>query len=294
MIPETELILNPDGSIYHLKLMPGEVGETIFLVGDPERVSEVSKHFDKVELTRHSRELVTHSGYIGTKKVSCISTGMGTDNIDIVLNELDALFNVDFETREIKSSITKLNLIRLGTSGSLQESIPVDTVLLSRFALGLDALMQYYNYTFEDRNTQADLTLFAQKLSLSLPYFVAGSVDLLNHFPELLQGITATCPGFYAPQGRQIRARTNLASKKLILELNKLEITVGNERLPITNFEMETAGIYGMAKMLGHEALSVNAILANRITNKFSQNPAATVERMIQLIFDRLFGKKDS
>ncbi|MSQ78459.1 MAG: phosphorylase [Flavobacteriaceae bacterium] len=290
VIQETELILNSDGSIYHLKLKPGEVGETILLVGDPERVPEVSKHFDKVELTRHCRELLTHSGYIGSKKVTCISTGMGTDNIDIVLNELDALFNVDFETRKIKSNLTKLNIIRLGTSGSLQESIPVDSILVSNFALGLDALMQYYEHTFEDKNTKECLDKFAKKMQLPLPYFVACSNELLGLFPELLEGVTATCPGFYAPQGRQIRASTNQSSSELVQELNQLKITVGNKMLNVTNFEMETAGIYGLARVLGHEALSVNAILANRITNNFSQNPSATIERMIQVVFDKLFG----
>ncbi len=281
-IPESELILNSDHSIYHLHLLPEDIAETIVFVGDPERVPEVSKFFDSIELMKAKREFITHTGYIGKKRISVISTGIGTDNIDIVMNELDALVNVDLVTRTIKAKHTALNIVRIGTSGALQADIPIDSVLLSSQAIGLDNLLHFYQ-----RNTDLRVEReLKQQLGLDFvnPYLVDGSVSLLSQFENeaYIKGITATCCGFYAPQGRFLKAKG--VSNELIEKLSSLQ--VNNAR--ITNFEMETAGIYGMAAVLGHQALSVNCILANRITNQFSKKPNEIVNRTIQEVLSKL------
>lgn len=274
-IQESELIINPDGSIYHLHLRPEEIADLIITVGDQDRVANVSKHFDRIEHKKQHREFVTHTGFIGNKRLSVISTGIGTDNIDIVLNELDALFNVDFETREIKAKKKQLKILRIGTSGSLQASIPVDSFLASAAALGFDSLMHFYKIKAENKlDLDLDLPL--------LPYYFKADNSLLELFPNMQKGITATCPGFYAPQSREIRLSP---SKRDFLEQLK---TVQIDGLSISNFEMETAGIYGLGNLLGHKTLSLNAILANRANGSFSKNPGKTVEQLIQLALESL------
>jgi uridine phosphorylase len=283
-IPESELILNPDGSVYHLHLLPQDVAQTIIFVGDQDRVPHVSKHFDRIELKKHKREFVTHTGNIGPQRLTVISTGIGTDNIDIVLNELDALVNIDFSTKTIKPEHTALNIIRIGTSGALQEDIDVDSTLISSHGLGLDSLMHFYDYE-ENDEIAAMLTAIDEQLNLVFvnPYLFASSKQLSDKFgTHFTQGITATCCGFYAPQGRMLRADakyTDLISRLSLVNANGKKIT---------NFEMETAGIYGMAALLGHEAISVNAILANRVRHTFSRNPEAVVEKTIKKVLEIL------
>ena len=283
-IPESELILNPDGSIYHLHLLPEDVADTIIFVGDQDRVPQVSKHFDRIEVKKQKREFVTHTGYIGSKRLSVISTGIGTDNIDIVLNELDALVNVNLDTRTVKEKLTSLDIIRIGTSGALQEDVLVDSVLISSHGLGLDGLMQFYDYEETDEIAGL-LTEMDEQLGLVFvnPYLFKAGEGLFNKFvPHYAHGITATCCGFYGPQGRMLRAERKYDN--LIDKLNG--IAAQGKR--ITNFEMETAGIYGMASLLGHGAISVNAILANRINHTFSRNPEAIVETAIKQVLEIL------
>lgn len=283
-IPESELILNADGSIYHLHLLPEDIADTVIFVGDQERVPHVSKYFDRIEVRKNKREFVTHTGYIGNKRLSVISTGIGTDNIDIVLNELDALVNVDLGTREVKKNLKALDIVRIGTSGSLQEDVAVDSVLISSFGLGLDGLMQFYDYEETDEVANL-LTAIDEQLDLIFvnPYlFEAGKVLRERFAVYFKQGITATCCGFYGPQGRMLRA--DIKYEQLISRLH--QVNVSGQR--ITNFEMETAGIYGMAALLGHNALSVNAILANRINHTFSHNPEAIVEATIKHVLEIL------
>ncbi len=283
-ISEADLIINPDGSIYHLNLLPEDIADTIITVGDPDRVGEVTKHFDSVELKKGKREFKTQTGYIGKKRITVISTGIGTDNIDIVFNELDALANIDFNTREVKTELKSLNIIRVGTSGSIQESIDVGTVLASSFGLGLDALMNYYNINNSavEKDLQRQIASHLPDLN-SQPYLTAASESLLKQIAfDMPKGITATAPGFYAPQGRQVRA--SLKVKNLIEKLNSFRY---HDHL-ITNLEMETAGIYALANALGHQAISINAILASRLKYKFSANPEAVVEKMIKTVLERV------
>lgn len=284
-ISDADLIINPDGSIYHLNLLPEDIASTIITVGDPDRVTEVSKYFDRIELKKGKREFITHTGYLGTKRITVISTGIGTDNIDIVLNELDALVNVDFETRKIKETLTSLDIIRIGTSGAIQQDLPIGTILASSHGLGLDSLMNFY----ATKSSAADQVLLGQvKAHLKgfdniQPYLHAGSAVLLNKFAmELDQGITVTAPGFYAPQGRKVRATGSYPD--FINQLNTFECN--GQR--ITNLEMETAGIYALAHTLGHQALSINAILASRVQRAFSEHPQMVVTNAIEYILDRI------
>lgn len=278
MIQSSELILNPDGSIYHLHLRPEHLATTILTVGDPDRVQAVSKHFDRLEYSFNKREFVTHTGYIGNKRLSVISTGIGPDNIDIVFNEIDALFNIDLETRTPKSSLTSLQFIRIGTSGALQPDIAVDSLLLSSYAIGWDNLFSFYEVPHSEEVKDLEKALATAIPDLPAPgtLFKAPG-DLQKQFgPAFLRGITLTCPGFYAPQGRQLRLRSRLRAD----HFSKMQtIRLNGER--ITNMEMETAAIYGMAGLLGHQALSCNAILANRPNGQFSGDPSKTVELMI-------------
>ena len=279
-IAESELIINNRGAIYHLDCIPTEIATNIITVGDPDRVKEVSKHFDKIECKNQHIEFVTHTGFIGNKRISCISTGIGTDNIDIVLNELDALVNIDFATRQIKEQLTHLNIIRIGTSGSLQKNIPVDSFVASSHGLGIDNLLNFYllqNNNEEEQLVQQFITQTQLHNKFAHPYISSASGFLLKHFVTgFHQGITVTCPGFYGPQGRVLRM--GLANAALIDNLTNFSF--GNHR--ISNFEMETAGIYGLSKILGHHCLSLNAIVANRITKEFSKDANAAVENLIK------------
>lgn len=284
-LSESDLVINPDGSIYHLNLLPADLAPTVITVGDPERVSEVSKYFDRIELKKGKREFITHTGYLGVKRISVVSTGIGTDNIDIVLNELDALVNIDFETRLVKQELTSLEIIRIGTSGAIQQDIPVGTILASSHALGLDTLMKYY----QEEVAANDLELLKQiKLHLNEfegidPYLNSGSAVLLNKIAgDLPKGITVTAPGFYAPQGRQVRAKGKFPA--FIQKLNSFQ----NGPHRISNLEMETAGIYALAKALGHQAISINAILASRVKFEFSEAPQIIVDQAIRIVLEKL------
>ncbi len=275
---DSELILNNDGSIYHLHLRPEHISDNIIFVGDPDRVSQVSKHFDKIEYKIQKREFITHTGFIGNKRLTVISTGIGTDNIDIVINELDALVNIDLETKTEKAEKTALNIIRIGTSGTLQEDIACDSILCSQYGLSLDGLMNFYKYSNSDFETK-----FLSELNSSIPELqinprISKSSDkLLALFNDssFLKGITASCTGFYAPQGRILRAQPVITDF-----VDKLgDINVDDFR--ITNLEMETSAIYGLSNILGHHCLSINTILANRKTKEFSSNPKKSVENAI-------------
>ncbi|HEX7456947.1 MAG TPA: nucleoside phosphorylase [Ginsengibacter sp.] len=278
-IAPSELIINNRGAIYHLDTTPDEIAENIITVGDPARVNEVSKYFDTIEVERSHREFVTHTGWLGKKRISVISTGIGTDNIDIVLNELDALVNIDFSARTIKNELKHLNIIRIGTSGSLQGDVPVDSFVASTHGLGIDNLMNFYVHDNNEEEKQL-LHSFVTQTQLhsrfSYPYIAGATMSLMKHFVEgYHQGITVTCPGFYGPQGRVLRL--GITNPQLIDRLTDFKF--GHHR--ITNFEMETAAIYGLGKALQHNCLSLSAIVANRIHKNFSADGLATVEKLI-------------
>ncbi len=279
-IAESEMILNNRGAIYHLDLRPEEIANTIITVGDPDRVKEVSKYFDKIEHTSQHREFVTHTGMLGNKRLSVVSTGIGPDNIDIVLNELDALVNIDFESRTIKPALQHLTIIRMGTSGALQEDIPVDSIVATTHGLGIDNLLNYYRHDNNEEEMQIIQQFVAHtqiSSNFSQPYISTAGASILKHFVDgFFHGITITCPGFYGPQGRVLRL--GLTNPDLIDRLT--EFKFGPHR--ITNFEMETSAIYGLGKLLGHQCLSLSAIVANRIKKEFSKDGNAAVENMIK------------
>ena len=282
MLKHSEFILNPDGSIYHLHLKPGQISKHIITVGDIERVEAVTRHFDSIELSVQNREFKTVTGSKNGVRLSVVSTGIGTDNIDIVFNELDALVNVDFPSRKIKNEHTQLHFYRIGTSGTLREEIPVDSLLLSAYGVDLGNLSSYYHYDHPTSNVK----LIQAALNTLLPgnTVIEGALDILSHFNangDYLCGITFTAPGFYAPQGRSIRLASKLPSFDA---LAKLDIN----GYQITNLEMETSGIYLLAHLLGHKALSCNALLANRSTGHFSANPAKTVDKLIDLTLSKI------
>ncbi len=279
-IAESELIINPRGAVYHLNLRPEELAHTIITVGDPDRVDLVSRYFDSVESKFRHREFVSHTGFLGKKRITVIATGIGPDNIDIVLNELDALVNIDFETRQVKEQLTSLNIIRIGTSGSLQSDIPVDSFVASTHGLGLDNLLNYYRQEHNEQEKQllhSFVTHTQLHAHVSNPYISTAGASLLKHFVNgYHQGITVTCPGFYGPQGRILRL--GVQNPQLIERLT--EFTFGQHR--ITNFEMETAAIYGLGKLLGHHCLSLSAIVANRTKKEFTKNSDALIDRLIK------------
>jgi uridine phosphorylase len=282
-ISDTDLILNPDGSVYHLNLLPKHISDTIITVGDPSRVYMVSQFFDEVEFEMNKREFITHVGTYKGKKVTVISTGIGTDNVEIFLSELDALVNIDLKTREAKSKKKKLKIVRIGTSGALQEDIALGTHLVSDYAVGLDNVMNFYDLPMNDY--EAGLARDIQKKTglPFTPYVVRGSEALRDLVADdMMVGNTVTCPGFYAPQGRELRIPIRFP--KLLEDLNYYH----KGDFWLTNFEMETAGYYAMGRLLGHEVLSVNAIIANRIKNKFSKNPNKVIESLIQKVLDRV------
>tara|TARA_R110002012_G_scaffold293530_3_gene489276 strand:+ start:770 stop:1636 length:867 start_codon:yes stop_codon:yes gene_type:complete len=285
-IAHSELIINPDGSIYHLNLLPEDIADTIITVGDPDRVASVSKHFDTIEVKKHKREFNTHTGTYKGKRLTVISTGIGTDNIDIVFNELDALVNINFKTREIKKEIKSLDIIRIGTSGAIQKNIPINSFLISEMAVGFDSLLHFYkseNIQHQDISKAiVEQTEWFDKKSE--PYVVKASERLVSKFtsPKTVKGFTATNVGFYGPQGRILRLHTQDDALNDKLALFKMD------NLKITNLEMETAGIYGLSALLGHNALSLNAILANRATGEFSENPNTVVDELISYTLDKL------
>lgn len=287
-IAESELILNERGAIYHLDLLPEELAPMVITVGDPDRVKEISKYFDETEYKSRHREFVTHTGRLGNKRISVISTGIGTDNIDIVMNELDALVNIDFAARAVKKELSALQIIRIGTAGSLQEDVPVDHWVASTHGIGTDNLLHFYrieNNEEENQLIQSFSTQIQLHSHIALPYISSASVGLIKHFVEgFHQGITVTCPGFYGPQGRILRL--GLSAPDYINSLSAFRF--GTHR--ICNFEMETAAIYGMGRLLGHHCLSLSAIIANRVSKQFSKEAVRTVERLIQKTLDIISG----
>ena len=285
-IAETELILNADGSVYHLHLRPEHIADNIILVGDPGRVETVSKHFDNIECKIQNRDFVTHTGTFNGKRITVTATGIGTDNVDIVVNELDAAVNIDLEKREIKQERRSLNLVRLGTSGALQADIPVDSFVVSEYGLGFDGLMNYYNDIAEineNRLSEAFIKHMNWNWRLPFPYVIKGSESLIKTVADgYISGITATAPGFYGPQGRTLRLAP------AIDKMNETLTGFDHEGLRITNFEMETSALYGLSRALGHRACTICVIIANRVIRQYSKDYKVSVERLITETLARL------
>ncbi|WP_162427143.1 nucleoside phosphorylase [Pontibacter pudoricolor] len=282
-IPESELIINKNGTVYHLNLLPEHISDTIITVGDPDRVAMVSRYFDEIEIEVAKREFITHTGYYKGKRLTVISTGMGTDNIDILMNELDALVNIDFQSREPNEEKIKLKIVRVGTSGSLQESIPLGSHVASHYGVGLDSLMEFYPLE-QTADEQSITNTLKEQLGVSFtPYCVPGSKMLIDKLAfDMIPGNTLTCPGFYAPQGRVLRG--GLRNQNLLQVYQDFKVC----DFQLTNFEMETAGYYAMGRLLGHEMLSLNAIVANRITQEFAKNAEEVVDSLIRKTLDRI------
>ncbi len=283
-ISETDLILNPDGSVYHLNLLPKHISDIIITVGDPGRVYSVSQYFDEIEFEMNKREFITHVGKYKGKRITVISTGIGPDNVEIVLTELDALVNIDLKTREPKSRKKKLKIIRIGTSGSLQEDIPVGSHLVSDYAVGLDNLMSFYDLPMDDVEAALAHDIHHKTGLPFMPYVVRGSEMLRDQIAgsDMIKGNTVTCPGFYAPQGRVLRLPIRFPD--LLEDLNYFH----KGDFWLTNFEMETSAYYAFGKLLGHEVISANAIIANRMKTKFSKDPYKIVDELILKVLDRV------
>jgi len=285
-IPNSELIINRDGSIYHLAIKPEDIADTIILVGDQGRVEVVSSFFDSIEIKKHNREFITHTGYYKGKRISVISTGIGTDNIDIVINELDALVNIDLEKRIPKDKHHALKLIRLGTSGGLQENVPVDTFLLSEKVIGFDGMLNFYadiepiiDLEFENAFTD----FMAWNPRLAKPYVVNASPSLVALLEEKTnKGVTISAPGFYGPQGRKLRL--NIYDP----EINDKITRFSYKGYKITNYEMESSALYGLSQLLGHEAATVCAIIANRVTKTYSKDYHPVVKQLIEYTLNKL------
>ncbi len=283
----SELVLNPDGSVYHCNILPEQLADLVITVGDPDRVEKVSKYFDEIEFKTQKREIVTHTGSLNGKRITVISTGMGTDNIDIVLSELDALANIDLKTGEIKDDLKELKFVRLGTSGALHKDIPVDSYVLSSHGLGLDGLLHFYEDSLMVRDLDMEEAFYEHSEwddAKAVPYIVKGSDSLheILSSDQTKSGITATACGFYGPQGRFLRLRPNP------FDINEKLAGFEYRGHRITNFEMETSAIYGLSQMMGHEALSLNCIVANRALGEFSKDSYATIDKMIQYALEKL------
>ncbi|NHM03652.1 nucleoside phosphorylase [Flavobacterium celericrescens] len=286
MIAASELILNPDGSVYHINLKPGQVANDIIFVGDQNRVEKITKHFDSIEFSTQKREFKTQTGMYKGKRITVMSSGIGPDNIDIVMNELDALVNVDLETRTVKKELTSLNIIRIGTSGSLQADIPCDSIVMSQYGLGLDNMLRSYLIE-EISETDMEEAFIAQTnwdMRKGRPYVIAGSKTLEKRLEsdKIFKGFTGTAGGFYGPQGRVVR----LGIQDPALN-NKMD-SFNFNGIRMTNLEMETGAIYGLGKLLGHNCLSLNAIIANRATGTFSEDPYKAVDALIEYALDKL------
>jgi len=284
----SELILNPDGSVYHLALRPDQLGDLVLVVGDPGRVALISKHFDNIEHRSQNREFIAHTGVYHGKRITALATGIGTDNIDIVLNELDALVNIDLEQRTPRREQRSLTIVRMGTCGALQEDIPVDEFVVSHSGLGLDNVMHFYaNEQTDDelRMLQAFLAHTEWLDNLPIPYIAAGDQALVNELGRGNHvGITATAGGFYGPQGRQLRAIPS------VMGLNDAFTTFQHEGLRLANYEMETSALYGLSGLLGHRACTICSVVANRLRKEYSRDHHAAIERMIDLVLERLVG----
>jgi uridine phosphorylase len=286
MIAASELILNPDGSVYHINLKPGEIAQDIIFVGDQNRVEKITKHFDSIEFSTQKREFKTQTGIYKGKRITVMSTGIGPDNIDIVMNELDALVNVDLETRTVKKELTSLNIIRIGTSGSLQADIPCDSIVMSQYGLGLDNMLRSY---LIDEFSEIEIEdAFIQQTNWDMrkgrPYVITGSKSLEKRFESdtIFKGFTGTAGGFYGPQGRVIRLGIQDP------ELNSKMDRFNYNGIKMTNLEMETGAIYGLGKLMGHNCLSLNAIIANRATGTFSEDPYKAVDELIIYTLNKL------
>jgi uridine phosphorylase len=279
-IGASELIINDRGAIYHLNVRPEEIADTIITVGDPERVAEVSKYFDRVEHKLAHREFITHTGYIGQKRISVLSTGIGPDNIDITLNEIDALANINFDTRSINDQKKSVSIIRMGTCGSLQGEVGVNELVAGTHGLGIDNVLHFYQRE-NNEEEKAILAAFDEHTKISAhkiqPYIATASAGLLKHFTEgYSHGITVTCPGFYGPQGRILRLPLKMPN--LVDQMTSFKY--GQHR--IANFEMETSAIYGLCNLLGHQCLSINVIIANRVKKEYSKDMGKAVDHMIE------------
>lgn len=279
-IGASELIINDRGAIYHLNVRPEEIADTIITVGDPERVAEVSKYFDRIEHKLSHREFITHTGYIGNKRISVLSTGIGPDNIDIALNEIDALVNIDFLSRTIKEEKKSVSIIRMGTCGSLQGEVGVNELVAGTHGLGIDNVLHFYTQE-NNEEEKSILAAFEKHTSIHThkiqPYISSASKNLIQHFTEgYSKGITVTCPGFYGPQGRILRLP--LKMPQLVDQMTSFRF----EQHRIANFEMETSAIYGLCNLLGHQCLSINVIIANRVKKEYSKDMGKAVDHMIQ------------
>ena len=279
-IGASELIINDRGAIYHLNVRPEEIADTIITVGDPERVASVSKYFDRVEHKLAHREFITHTGYIGKKRISVLSTGIGPDNIDIALNEIDALANINFDSRTINDQKKSVSIIRMGTCGSLQGEVGVNELVAGTHGLGIDNVLHFYTQE-NNEEEKAILAAFDEHTKISAhkiqPYIATASAGLLKHFTEgYSHGITVTCPGFYGPQGRILRLPLKMPN--LVDQMTSFRY--GQHR--IANFEMETSAIYGLCNLLGHQCLSINVIIANRVKKEYSKDMGKAVDHMIQ------------
>lgn len=287
MIEASELILNNDGSVFHLHLKPENLADQIILVGDQARVETISRFFDKIDFSTQNREFKTVTGWYGNKRMSVLSTGIGTDNIDIVLNELDALANIDFEKREIKTDKRSLDILRIGTSGGLQSNLPVNSFVVSQKSIGFDGMLAFYanHESYCDRSFEKAFRQFTGwKNALPSPYVVDASEVLLSKFdtPEFKKGVTISAPGFYGPQGRILRLGLAMP------ELNRMIEQFSYNDLKISNFEMESSAIYGLSKMLGHNALTICLIIANRVTRQANENYRDEMKKLIKKVLDGL------
>ena len=282
----TDLIINPDGSIYHLKLRPHELPDIVIVVGDPGRVKMISRQFDRVDFKRQNREFVSHTGFFNKKKILALSTGIGPDNMDIVLNELDALANINFENRTINTEKRSLTIVRLGTSGTFHRDIPVGSIGISSHGLGLDGSLHYYAGLQEIVDLELTEAFIRQSnwpAYLPKPYVIEGSGDLINRLDGMaVKGITATGPGFYGPQGRILRLENSFPG--MLDAISSFD----HHGLRIVNFEMETSSLFGLGRMLGHQVASLCVILANRITGEYKKNAEKNMEKLITFVLEQL------
>ena len=285
-LQESELVLNKDGSVYHLHLKPEHIVDTVLLVGDQGRVEQISNKFDTIEFSIQNREFCTTTGSYKGKRITALSTGIGTDNIDIAINELDAAVNIDLENRSIKSELKSLNLIRIGTCGALQADIPVDSFAISSYGLGFDGLLNFYEHskTKKESKIQSDFIQFYKDHGHEVDAYVSeGNKELISILePGMIKGITATANGFYGPQGRVLRLKAQIPNQNELLR----DFKSGDNR--IINFEMETSGLYGIGGLLGHKCCTVCAVIANRFSKSYSEDYMLTVDKLIDTVLDRL------
>ncbi|MCM8570086.1 nucleoside phosphorylase [Gramella jeungdoensis] len=285
-LQSSELVLNADGSIYHLGLLPEDLAQTVILVGDPRRVARITEHFDNVDLKKQKREFVTHTGYFRGKRITVMSTGMGTDNIDIALTELDALVNIDLKESRIKEGSVSLDIIRIGTTGSIREEIPVGSFITSEWAIGFDGLIYYYKSDdiLNTEISEAFIKHTGWASNKAMPYVVKGNEYLIDKLSSdsTIKGFTGTNIGFYGPQGRVLRAGIPDP------DMNEKIASFNYKGHAITNLEMETSGIYGLSRLLGHRAVSMNVVLANRATGEFAENTKEPVDKLIEYSLERI------